>query len=180
MSGKVLTFTRTAFAALLFSAALPAQPALAAPAPGAPGSPQEQRMAPGNGQNPDFRQMLRERIQTRMDTLAARLELKASQQAVWREFVHAVLKVADIRVKQPGPNATAAQVAHYRAKRARKLANVLEHIARKTDRVEAILTPDQRAIFDKAFSHYRGMHHGGMHGHGMQPGGMRGNPSMQR
>lgn len=183
MSGKVLTFTRTLLlGALLGIATLPAQPALAAPVPGAPGSPQEQGMGPGNNQTPDFRQMLRERIQARMDKLAARLELKASQQAVWRNFVHAVLKVADIKVKSPGPNATASQVAHYRAKRARKLANVLEHIARETDKVEAVLTRDQRATFDNAFRNYPGMRHGGMHGHGNMRGqGMQpGDPSMRR
>lgn len=176
MSRTVLRFTRTIAAGALFCAA--ALSALAAPDTPGPGQGMGpgpgMHMGPDDGQNTDVREMMRERIEARMDKLAARLELKASQQAVWKEFVAAVVKVTEIKLKQPGPDATAAQVAHYRAKRARLLADVLENIARKTDKLEAALTKEQREVLDNDFRNYPGMHRGntdGRGGKGMGPGG---------
>lgn len=193
MSGKVLKYTRTVFVGALLAAAT--LPALASPADPGPtqGMGPGQGMGPRNGTNPDMREMVRENIQARMDRLAARLELKASQQAVWKDFVQTVMQVTEIKLKHPGPNATAAEVAHFRARKAKKLAEVLERIARKTDKLEAALTKEQRAVLDNAFRNYSGRHPGGMHGRrgqgmgpggqgmgpggqGMGPGGMNGNP----
>jgi hypothetical protein len=92
---------------------------------------------------------MNERIQHRLEKLSDRLEIKASQQSVWEEYARSVSMLEDRNWKRPDKDASAASVAHYRADRATVLAKELTAIAEATDKLQKVLTPDQRKIFDE-------------------------------
>ncbi|MGA8864074.1 MAG: Spy/CpxP family protein refolding chaperone [Gallionella sp.] len=124
-----------------------------------------------------MQQHMQERMKTRMDRLAQRLEIKASQQAVWEDFAKSIETLPDNVAKKPGDDADAATIARYHADRAAEMAGKMNKIADATAKLEAALTPDQRKVIDQTahlFLHHRhgasyehhGMDHCEMH-HGM-------------
>ena len=118
---------------------------------------------------------MNERIQHRLEKLSDRLEIKASQQSEWEEYARSVSMLEDRNWKRPDDDADAATIAHYRADRATVLAKELTGIAEATDRLQKVLTADQRKIFDQVsrLSLHRTrewMHHG----QGMPDGSPRG------
>lgn len=120
-----------------------------------------------------MQQHMQERMTTRMDRLAQRLEIKASQQAVWEGFAKSIETLPELKAKIPADDADAATIARYHADRAAEMAGKLTKIADATSRLEAALTPDQRKVLDQTaqlFIHHR--HGGGFGQHGMEHGEM--------
>jgi hypothetical protein len=102
----------------------------------------------------DQKQMSPEKIHThikaRLDELAARLEIKASQQAAWEDFEKSVEMLADRNVKKPNDNADASSIARYRADKATAFANDMARIADATARLQVALTEDQQKILNQS------------------------------
>jgi len=114
---------------------------------------------------------MQERMKVRLDRLAARLEIKSSQQTVWEEFARSVETLADRTGKKPGDDADAAAISRYRADRATEFAKKLTKIADATARLQAALTEDQRKILDQTAHHFFRREHGaGSAHHGMDRG----------
>ena len=112
-------------------------------------------------ENYDQKQMNQENmhghIKARLDRLADRLEIKASQQAVWEDFAKSVEMLADRNVKKPNDDADAVTISRYRAERATEFANKLTKIADATAKLQSALSEDQRKILDQTahrFLHY--------------------------
>lgn len=126
--------------------------------------------------NPEqMQQYIQARMKTRMDRLAQRLEIKASQQAVWEDFAKSIETLPDRNAKKPADDADAATIARYHADRASEMAGKMTRIADATAKLEAALTPDQRKVLDQTaqlFLHHRHgagfEHHGMYHGEGDQ------------
>jgi hypothetical protein len=110
-----------------------------------------------------YQERMHEHMKVRLDKLAERLEIKASQQAVWDEFAKSVEMLADRNVKKPNDDADAATISRYRAESAADFANKLGKIADATAKLQAALSADQRKILDQTahqFLHYdRGTNH---------------------
>ena len=100
---------------------------------------------------------MHEFMKSRLEKLATRLEIKSSQLSSWDEFAKSVELLSEKYVKEPSPDADAATVSRYRAERAAELAKTLATIADTTAKLQAVLTEDQRKIFNQA-SH-RFLHH---------------------
>lgn len=122
-------------------------------------------MANPGTQSDSARQMrsaaINERLQHRLELLSQRLEIKASQQDEWEKYARSVSMLEDRHWKRPDADADAASIAHYRADRAAVLAEVLTAIAEATDKLQKVLTPEQRKIFNEV-SHLSmfGVRHG--------------------
>jgi hypothetical protein len=115
---------------------------------------------------------MHEHMKVRLDKLAARLEIKSSQQAVWEEFAKSVEMLADRNAKKPNDDADAATISRYRAERATEFANKLTKISDTTAKLQTALSEDQRKIlnqtahrflrYDQGVNHARhGMNHEG-------------------
>jgi hypothetical protein len=118
-------------------------------------------LANPEGQGDEWRpnpEKMHEHIKARLDKLANRLEIKASQQPAWDTFAKAVEALADVPANRPGENADAAAVAHFRADMAADMAKKLSVIADATDKLEAALTENQRKVLNEEVRH---MGHGG-------------------
>lgn len=120
--------------------------------------------------NPEQRQQyMEEHMKIRLDRLAQRLEIKASQQAVWEDFAKSIETLPDRNAKKPADDADAATIARYHADRASEMAGKMTNIADATAKLEAALTPDQRKVLDQTaqlFLHHRhgaGFEHRGMY-----------------
>ena len=121
-----------------------------------------------------MQQHMQERMKTRMDSLAQRLEIKASQQAVWEDFAKSIETLPDGNAKKPADDADAATIARYHADRAAEMASKMTKIADATAKLQAALTPDQRKVLDQTAHlflqprhgegyEHQGMEHGEMH-----------------
>ena len=118
-----------------------------------------------------MRQHMQERIKTRMDRLAQRLEIKPSQQGVWEDLARSIESLPDWNAKRPADDADAAAIARYRAERAAEMAGKMTKIADATAKLQSALSEDQRKILnqtaqlmlhrDHRFGH---MHHDPDHG----------------
>jgi hypothetical protein len=123
-----------------------------------------------------MKQHMQEHIKIRLDRLAQRLEIKASQQPVWENFAKSVEMLADGNAKKPDMDADAATIARYRADRASEMAGKLSRIADATAKLQAALNPDQRKVLDQTAQQmlhrdhrFGRMHHGADH-HGTNQG----------
>lgn len=94
-----------------------------------------------------------EHLKARLDKLAGRLEIKASQQAIWGEYVKSVEMVAEQNVKKPNDDADATTISRYRAERATEFAKKLNTISDATSKLQAVLTEDQQKIFNQISRH---------------------------
>lgn len=101
-------------------------------------------------------------VKSRMDRLADRLEIKASQQAVWDEYANAVTAMTEQATQQPADEADAAAIARYRADRTAELSKKMSRIADATASLQAVLTEEQRKTFNMVARNP----HGGAHGWG--------------
>jgi hypothetical protein len=90
-----------------------------------------------------------EHIKLRLEKLSQRLEIRSSQQAAWEKFARSVEMLAEHNIPQPGNDADAAAIAHYRADRTAAFAKKLSVIADTTDNLQKVLTEDQRKIFNQ-------------------------------
>ncbi len=108
---------------------------------------------------------MHEHMKARLDKLAARLEIKASQQAAWEQYAKSVESLADRGVKRPDHDADATTISRYRADRATEFAKKLTAIADATDKLQKALTEDQRKILNQALRQFDHHHkHHGWHG----------------
>jgi len=113
-------------------------------------------------QRPDMQKF----VQHRLDRLASRLEIKASQQPAWEAYSQAVANIAppkDAGNKETKPveNEDAATIMHRRADRVAEMAKKLAAIADATDKLQAVLTEDQRKILAQEVRHQLHGPHGG-------------------
>lgn len=118
---------------------------------------------------------MHELVKARLDKLANRLEIKASQRPAWEAFAKAVEALADRPLKHPDEDADAPAIAHFRADMVADMAKRLSAIADATDKLAAVLSADQRRVLNEEFMRFqRGGHWDGAHrdlpGAG-QPGG---------
>lgn len=100
---------------------------------------------------------MHEHMKAKLDKLAARLEIKASQQAIWEEYAKSVESLADHGIKEPAQDADAATISRYRADRTADFAKKLTAIADATAKLQKSLTEDQRKTLNQATHHHR--HH---------------------
>jgi hypothetical protein len=114
-----------------------------------------------------------ERVTLRLQRMADRLEIKASQQAAWREFAAAYKTLFETERVAPPADSDAAARVRLRAERATKFAARLSKLADATARLQQVLAPEQRQTLDQmgaAAAHRHGDHcghgMGGEHGHG--------------
>lgn len=170
------TIARSIAAALLGSTVfVTAAPALSQP------QAEGQRRAHMSQMTEADRAQMRERIQARMnqrlDRLAARLEIKASQQDAWEAYKNARASIFQTRPERPARNADAATLAKFRADMAQRRAQYLATMADATAKLQEVLEPQQRKVLDEIARHagVRGKHHGHRHGyrHGHRHGGER-------
>jgi hypothetical protein len=128
------------------------------------------------------RAQMRERMQTRMnqrlDRLAARLEIKASQQDAWETYRKARTSAFENRPERPGGDADAATLTRFRADIAQRRAQHLASMADATAKLQEALEPQQRKVLDEIVRHAgaRGKHRGhrdGSHRGGHRHGGGR-------
>ena len=102
-------------------------------------------------------------IQHRLDDVAARLEIKASQQAAWQAYAATVLALGDLGEgmrARPAADADAATIARERAEHLTVFARKLTDIADATARLQGVLSPEQRSVLTEV-TRNAGMH--GMH-----------------
>ena len=100
-------------------------------------------------------------VRVRLERDANRLEIKASQQAAWKEYASARTALADRAIARPASDADAATIAKAHAERAADSARKLAVLADATTKLQAVLSPEQRTTFDQIVhsGHHRGHHH---------------------
>ncbi len=129
------------------------------------------------------RAQMRERMQARMsqrlDRLASRLEIKASQQEAWEAYRKVRTSFSETRPQRPARDADAATVMKFRAEMAQRRAQHLTTMAQATANLQQVLEPQQRKVLDQIVREAgargkRGGHrHGGSRGGGHHHGGGR-------
>ena len=107
------------------------------------------------------------KMKARTAKMASRLEIKASQQAEWGDYVKAREAMWANPPVRPARDADAATVARSRAEFAADMARKLAVVSDATAKLQAVLTPEQRKVFDEMArrSGHRG-HHGDRGGRG--------------
>ena len=106
---------------------------------------------------------MHELMKARLDKLADRLEIKASQQTAWEEFSKSVRTMAERNVKKPSDDADAATISRYRAEMATEFSKKLTRIADATAKLQKTLTEDQQKILNKAARRFLQRGHGWNH-----------------
>lgn len=124
------------------------------------------------------RAQMRERMQTRMkqrlDRMAARLEIKASQQDAWNAYRQArESMIAGAMPQRPAQDADAATITRFRAEMAQRRAQHMALMADATSKLQEALDPNQRKVLDEMSRRGGGRGHGGPGGPG-QRGSHRG------
>jgi Spy/CpxP family protein refolding chaperone len=106
----------------------------------------------------EHRQM---KMKARIAKMASRLEIKASQQAAWGDYVKAREAMWANMPARPPRDADAGTIARSRADFAADMARKLAVVSDATAKLQAVLTPDQRKVLDEMArrSGHRG-HHG--------------------
>ena len=114
------------------------------------------------------------KMKERIAKMASRLEIKASQQAAWGDYVKARESMFANPPVRPARDADAATIARARADFAADMARKLAVISDATAKLQAVLAPEQRKVFDEmARRSGRHGHRGercGEHGHGSGQG----------
>lgn len=130
-------------------------------------------VGPGAGQMTDAdRTQMRERMQAgakqRLDRMAARLEIKASQQDAWTAYRKARESIFATPPQFPAADADAATLTRFRAEMAKRRADHMAVMADATGKLQAVLDPSQRKVLDEMSRRGggRGPGHGGPRGFG--------------
>jgi hypothetical protein len=105
-------------------------------------------------------------VQAKLDRLAARLEIKASQDPAWQGFTRAFRALAaqggmahEAAAHEHTDDADAASLARHHAEHAAERARLLAAVADATAKLQQALSPEQQHIFNEAARRYV---HGGM------------------
>lgn len=131
------------------------------------------------------RTKMHERMQSgmkqRLDRMAARLEIKASQQDAWSAYRQARESMIASMPQFPAKDADAATITRFRADMAKRRADHMTVMADATAKLQAVLEPDQRKVLDEMARRGggRGQGHGGPRGFGPQRGEGGGHPMHQ-
>jgi hypothetical protein len=117
-------------------------------------------------------------IDKHLDHLAARLEIRASQQEAWKAFAGAVRSMVPAApLEPPAKDLDAAARARQAADRAADRAKRLAQLADATAKLQQMLDPPQKEVLNEVARelghHMRGHGHWGMHG-GMHEGDCHG------
>lgn len=108
-------------------------------------------------------QMFQAHMKARLDRMAGRLEIKASQQAAWGEFAKASEAMMGRPPQRPAPDADAASMVRARAEFAATMAQKLAALSDATAKLQSVLDPDQQKTLNQIVRSV------GRHGrHGMQ------------
>jgi len=121
--------------------------------------------APTDTAPPDaaaWQSRIHERIQTRLNDLATRLQINAAQQDAWNAYAATVQSLFDARRSRPAADADAATIARLRAEAAMSYAQKLAQLADATATLQETLTPEQRKTLDETVRR----HHRPGHAHG--------------
>lgn len=121
------------------------------------------------------RAQMRERMQARMnqrlESMAARLEIKASQQDAWSEYRKARESMfGAVRPPRPAGDADAATVTRLRAEMAQRRAQRMVTMADATAKLQEVLEPNQRKVLDEMSRRTGARGQGGKHRHGREGG----------
>jgi hypothetical protein len=162
------TIARTVAAALLGSTVLvTAVPALSQPhGEGHRGARHSQMSEADRAQ---MRERMQARMSQRLDRLASRLEIKASQQNAWEAYRTALASIFENRPQRPTRDADAATLTRFRADMAQRRAQHLSVMADATAKLQQVLEPQQQKVLDEIVRQAgpRGRHGGpGGHRHG--------------
>lgn len=100
-----------------------------------------------------------ERVDARLDKLAARLSIKDSQKPAWEAYVAAVKGMMDKPGMKEGhggmmKDEDAAAMIHRHAEHAADRAKKLEVLADATDKLQAVLDEGQRKTFNREVRHH--------------------------
>jgi len=113
-------------------------------------------------------------LQAHLDQLAARLEIKASQEPAWQAFSAAFRDVMSARLAEreraAAADADAASLARRHAERAADHAQKLAQLADATAKLQQGLSADQRLVLNEVAQHFaqERFAHGPMYGHGLE------------
>ena len=125
--------------------------------------------------NPEQIERMREHraafVQRELDTMANRLQITASQQAVWDEYKKVRMDMMPKNFKRPGPDMNAAQLAEFRAERAEFMAKKMARLSKATSELRLALAPNQQQVLDEMARQHRHKHFGA---HGQKPGMQQG------
>ena len=90
-------------------------------------------------------------IKDQLDREATWLEIKASQQAVWEAYVAANIELLNgyATFKPVAPNTDAAGIVRQHADHAAVFAQNIAKVADATEKLQAVLTEDQRKVLDR-------------------------------
>jgi LTXXQ motif family protein len=128
-------------------------PALSDNAPTVPAEASSQQAAPRGdfcSQQRGQHARLVRGINARLDKMAERLEIRASQQGAWATYRAMVIGLADTSgLTRPAADADAATLLRYRAERTGEMAQKLAKLAEATSTLQTILAPEQRAVLDE-------------------------------
>ena len=107
----------------------------------------------------------------RLDHLANRLQITASQQPAWETFSAALLSLSQHEGKRPAADADAATLARFHADRAAAFASKLATVADATAKLQDVLDDNQRKILTQVahLAEHR-FHHGDHEGRGFHGG----------
>ena len=89
------------------------------------------------------------KMKERIAKMAARLEIKASQQGAWGDYVKARESMWANPPVRPAKDADAATIARSRADFAADMARKLAVVSDATAKLQAVLAPEQRKVFDE-------------------------------
>jgi predicted Ser/Thr protein kinase len=108
-------------------------------------------------------------IQGRLDKEAAMLEIKASQETAWKAYAAASIEVVTAFTdrKPLSHDADAATITRQHADKAAAMAQNLAKLADATEKLQSVLSEDQRKVLDRIvrrLAQTHGMHHHQMHG----------------
>ena len=128
-------------------------------------------------QQQDFAAYRAERIQARLNYESRQLGITAAQQTVWNNYAQTAKQYAEQRgpANRPPANADQATFLKYRSERAAQHAQALANMSQATAKLEATLTPEQKAQFNTmggpgrgpgagGYARRGGGHHGGRGG----------------
>jgi uncharacterized protein YoxC len=111
---------------------------------------------------------MEQRIQKHLDRLAARLEIRASQQEAWKAFSTAVRSMAPDKPRaRAAEDVDAAARARQMADRVSERARKLTQLADATAKLQQSLDPSQKEVLNEVarnFGSHFAMHGEGMHG----------------
>ena len=175
---------RSLAVALLGSSVLLTAAPAAAQAPAGEQAPETRSESPrfGRGapltdaQRAEMRERMRSRMHQRLDRLAARLEIKASQQDAWDAYRSTVQSMFQSRRERPERDADAVTLLRFRADMAQSRAQNLATMADATAKLQQVLDPNQRKVLDEVVRNLggRGKHRGQGYRHHHRGGEQRG------